>query len=224
VTPNLVYHNYSTWFRSFNGAIVPVAHDILKLELPTMHRVGAKGAEMVGLGAWGYGGPNNYILAKQLWHADADVDALFIEWLHRAYGPGWEPMRELYDMVEKRMMQWKEQESPVYRGEQYEINYAVIDFVHRPIFPDMERLYLRALEKVQTEAQRKRLEMFGDNLIKLHHDMAEAGMIENPQGSYFYRTEEQYQQFMRDTEFSLSLYRDHGQRFTGGIWKGEWSG
>jgi hypothetical protein len=53
----------------------------------------------------------------------------------------------------------------------------------------------------------------------------DAGMaVPDPVKSLFYRTEDQYRQFLADTETTLSLYADHGKRFTGPIWKGEWSG
>ncbi|MBM3501154.1 MAG: DUF4838 domain-containing protein, partial [Armatimonadetes bacterium] len=224
VTPNLVYHNYSTWMRSFNGAPVPPGLDILKLELPTLRRHGIRGVEMVGLGAWGYGGPTNYILAKQMWDAEVDVDALLHEWLQRAYGPGWESMDRLYRLLEARMKARKEQETIIYRGVQYEVNYDVIADVHRPIFPEMERLYLEALSRAETPKQRQRLEMLGENLVMLHYNMRQAGMLEEPERSILYRSEEAYSRLLADTEFSLALYRDHGRRFTGPIWKGEWNG
>lgn len=66
--------------------------------------------------------------------------------------------------------------------------------------------------------------MFGDNLVMLHYNMRKADMLEEAEKSIFYRTDEQYGQFLKDTKFSLSLYRDHGKRFTGPIWKGEWRG
>ena len=224
LTKNFMYHNYSTWFRSLNGAIVPPGFDILKLELPTLHRNGVTGVEMVGLGAWGYGGVSNYLLAKQMWDAEVDVDALYREWLERAYGPGWQSMDQLYQTLETRMKAWKERETPNYSGEQYEINYAVIDNVYRPVFRDLERLYLEAVNKAETTPQRQRLAMFGENLIMLHFNMRHAGMLEEPDKSSFYRTDEHYSEFLKETEFSLALYRDHGRRFTGPIWKGSWQG
>ncbi len=75
VTPNLVYHNYSTWMRSYNGAPIPPALAILKLEIPAAHAAGARAVDMLGLGAWGYGAPTNYILAKQMWNPRVNVDA-----------------------------------------------------------------------------------------------------------------------------------------------------
>lgn len=222
-TSNLVYGSYTVWMRSFNGAIIPPPRAILKMELPIAYEAGYRGASMIGLGAWGYGAPTNYVLAKMMWDAGIDVDATLDEWMQRAYGPGWEAMRDLYSLVEERLYEWKRQETIEYRGYQYEVNYELIDTVHRPIFAEMERLYLKALAQAETDAQRARLEMFGDNLIKLHHDMREAGMIEGGEDSYFYRTPEQYQRWWESREFSLSLYRDGSDRFAYPIWHGEWS-
>lgn len=218
-TSNLVYGSYTVWMRSFNGAIVPPPRAILKMELPIAHQAGYRGASMVGIAAWGYGAPTNYVLARQMWDADLDVDATLDEWMQRAYGPGWESMRKLYALVEQALTRWKQAETIEYRGEQYEINYEVINNVHRPIFDDMERLYLDALARVETDKQRARLEMFGDNLVQLHHDMRAAGMIEGGQDSYFYRDDAAYQTWLEEQRNSLSL---DPRRYP--IWHGEWSG
>lgn len=103
------------------------------------------------------------------------------------------------------------------------MNYDLIEKVHLPVFAEMERLYQHALAKAETQAQRHRLGMFGANLIMLHYNMRKAGMLAEAEKSSFYRSDEAYQDFLKETEFSLSLYRDHGKRYTGPIWKGEWS-
>lgn len=224
VTPNLVYHNYSTWMRSYNGAPVPVGREILKLELPMVYEAGARAVDMVGLGAWGYGAPTNYILARQMWNPRLDVDGTYREWLQRAYGPGWEAMEKLNAMLEGRMMARKAKEPPAYRGQNYEVNYELIADVHAPVFAEMERFYGEALAKTATEAQRRRLEMFGDNLVVLHHDLRQAGLLTDAEKSIFYRDEEAYRKFLADTEFSLALYRDHRNRYSVPLWKGEYRG
>jgi len=89
----------------------------------------------------------------------------------------------------------------------------------------MERLYQQALELAATDKQRARLVMFGDNLVMLLHDMRAAGMVvPGAEQSVFFRTEDQYQQFLKDTEFSNALYRHAGKRWLGPVWKGEWNG
>jgi len=224
ITPNFVYHNYSNWMRAFNGTPIPPAFDILKLELPTVKKYGAKGVEMVGIGAWGYGAPTNYLYAKQMWDTDVDLEATYREWLQRAYGPGWEPMDKLYRMIEQRLKTRKEKESPVYKGEMYEINYAVAEDVFAPVFGEMEKLYLEALSKAATEKQRQRLAMFGENLIILHWSLRKVGLIAETEKSTFYLSDEQFERFLADTENSLAPYRDGGKRYTKPIWKGEWRG
>ncbi len=225
ITPNFVYHNYSNWMRSFNGAPLPAARDILRLEIPTVAKSGAQGCEMLGLGAWGIGGPANYLIAKQLWDPRVDVDRTYEEWLRLAYGPAYAPMRQMLDLIEQRFVAYKSAESPVYKGEMYEMNYAKVEQIYLPIFPEMERLYLAASAQARTDKQKRRLELFGDNLIQLHWGMTRAGMTwPGADKSVFYRTDEQYAQFLKDTEFAWWLYRDPGKRYTGPIWKGEWSG
>ncbi len=225
VTRNFVYHNYSTWMRSYNGAPVPPGLDLLKLEIPALKRHGVWGVDMVGQGAWGYGAVGNYILARQMWRADIDVDEVYREWLQRSYGPGWQAMDRLYMMLESRMLERKRKETIEYHGEMYEVNYDVIEKVYLPVFTEMERLYLEALGQASTDGQRKRLEAFGENLIMLHYNMRQAGMpLSKPENSFFYRSDEAYRKFLDDTEFSLALCRDHGKRFTGPIWKKQWQG
>ncbi|MBM4081803.1 MAG: DUF4838 domain-containing protein, partial [Planctomycetes bacterium] len=225
LTPNLVYHNYSTWMRSLNGAPVPPGLDLLKLEIPAAKRHGLIGVDMVGMAAWGYGAVGNYILARQMWKADVNVDELYREWLQRAYGPGWHAMDKLYMTLEARLKERKEKESIQYKGEMYEINYDVIEKVYLPVFDEMERLYLEALSKAATEPQRKRLETFGENLVMLHYGMRKAGMaLKDPEKSHFYRADDAYQKFLEATVFSLALDQSYGKRYTGPIWKGEWRG
>lgn len=225
VTPDFVYHNYSNWMRSFNGAPLPCARETMKLELPTLRQCGAQGAEMVGLGAWGYGGPTNYLYAKQMWDARTDVDKTYEEWLRLAYGPAYEPMRKLLGLIEQRFVAYKSAEDPAYRGHMYEMNYEKTEQIYLPIFPEMEKLYLEALGQVPTDKQKRRLEMFGDNLVMLHWGMTRAGMTWPEAGkSAFYRTDEQYEQFLKDTEWAFWLYRNSGKRHVAPIWKGEWSG
>jgi hypothetical protein len=218
-TDNMVYGSYTVWMRAFNGAFIPSPRAILKMELPIAHEANYRAASMVGIAAWGTGAPTNYVLARQMWDAELDVDATLDDWMRRAYGPGWESMRALYRLVEEKLTQWKERESIVYRGEQYEINRAVIENVHLPVFGEMERLYLDALAKAETDAQRARLELFAANLIQLHHDLRAAGMIEGGEDSHFYRTDEQYAAWLEEIKMTLAL--DPRQY---PIWEGEWSG
>ncbi|PIU65402.1 MAG: hypothetical protein COS85_08930 [Armatimonadetes bacterium CG07_land_8_20_14_0_80_59_28] len=212
VTPNFLYLNFSVWFRSLNGTPLPPGLPLLKLEIPTAHRTGAKGVGMVGIGAWGYGGCENYILAKLLWDAESDVDALYREWMQKTYGPAWKTMDQFVMMIEDRVLARKHEENPRYSGDNYEVNYDFVEQVCKPIFSEMERLYLQAMSEVKTDKQSQRLAMLGDNLVMLHYNLRKADMLAEPEKSTFFRTDEQYVQFLAATEFALSMYRDHGHR------------
>lgn len=222
--PELVYHNYSTWMRSLHGGPLPPGLGILELELPSLFAAGVRSAEMVGIGAWGYGAPTNYLLARQLWSADADVRALYREWLQRAYGPGWRSMERLFAFLEGRILEHKRGEPAEYRGEQYEVNVEFAHAVYAPLFGEMERLYRAAVAEAATEPQRHRLEMFGDNLTVLHHSLRRAGLLEHPERSSFYQTDEALRVFLRERESSFALERNVATRPLGPLWAGQWPG
>lgn len=224
ITPHLFYHNYSTWMRSFHGAPLPVSLDILRRELPAAAKHKAWGARMVGTSAWGVNAPINYLLAKQLWNPGLDVSAALDEWLARAYGPGGRHMRALYDELDAKMLAHKEAQSPVYKGSNYEVNEEVMKTVYAPLFPALERHYRAAWAECATDAQRARLQMFGDNLIQLHHALRQAGLIAADTTSIFYRDDAGFETFMKNMESTFSLYRDGNGLDRGPIWKGEWRG
>ena len=223
ITPHFYYHNYSTWMRSFHGAPLPVSLDILERELPAAARHNAWGARMVGTSAWGVNAPINYLLARQMWNARLDVGAALDDWLLRAYGPGWKPMRKMYDELDARMRVHKEAQSPVYKGSQYEVNEDVMNSVYAPLFPAIERHYRDALSQCATDAQRRRLEMFGHNLTQLHFALRKAGLIADDAGSIFHRDDAAFAKFLHEMESGFSLYRDRHGIDHGPIWKGEWT-
>ena len=148
-----------------------------------------------------------------------DVDAIYAEWLDRAYGPGAASMRKVYDLLDDRLLAHKRKESIVYRGSMYEMNKALIEAVHLPIFADMERLYLRAFSLAKTDAQRKRLKMFGDNLILLHGNLRRAGMLKNPRASTFYLTDAAFEQFKREVTEAFWIHIKVEP-----VWDGEYRG
>lgn len=222
ITPHFFYHNYSTWMRSYHGAPLPPSLDILKRELPTAAERHAWGARMVGTSAWGVNAPINYLLAKQLWNAKLDVSATLDEWLQRAYGPGWKSMRQVFDDLDARMLAHKEAQSPIYKGSQYEVNEDVMRHVYAPLFPRIEQHYRETLTRCETDPQRRRLAMFGDNLIQLHFALREAHLIEEDGQSLFQQTDAAFASFLREQESGFSLYRDQRGIDHGPIWKGEY--
>lgn len=63
---------------------------------------------------------------------------------------------QLNQLLESRLMACKACESPVYRGQNYEVNDELISAVHAPAFADMERLYLAAPATVMKQQKGKK--------------------------------------------------------------------
>jgi hypothetical protein len=118
----------------------------------------------------------------------------------------------------------KEAQSPFYRGSQYEVNEEVMKAIYAPMFPAIERHYRDTRASCATEAQRRRLAMFGDNLIQLHFALRKAGLIADDGKSLFHRDDAAFAKFLQDMESTFSLYRDNRGLDHGPIWKGEWRG
>jgi hypothetical protein len=133
-------------------------------------------------------------------------------------------MRGLYDALDARMKQHKESQPPIYKGSQYEVNEDVMKAIYAPLFPIIEQHYTQTLAQCATEPQRKRLAMFGDNLIQLHHALRKAGLLTDPAKSIFNRDDGAFIKFMHDMESTFSLYRDDQGSDKGPVWKGEWRG
>lgn len=223
ITPHLFYHNYSTWMRSFHGAPLPPAPELLQRELPAAAAYKAWGARMVGTSAWGVNAPINYLLSKQMWNAGLNVGAELDSWLQRAYGAGGSHIRELYNALDARMLAHKQSQPPAYKGSQYEVNEDVMKAVYAPLFPNMEANYLAALSACRSDIHRKRLAMFGDNLTQLHFALRKAGMISDNPRSVFQLEDPAFAVFMSRMESTLSLYRDDRGLDHGPVWKGEWN-
>lgn len=221
ITENFNYSSWSLWLRDFVGAPLPPPLPLMKFEFQTLHENNVKRVWFMGIGAWGYGACHNYLMAKLMWNADADVDALYREWMRKAYGPAWEPMDKFHMLLLKRILDRKNAESPRYTGDNYEVNYDFVDKVYKPVFPELERYYVEALSKAETEKQRKRIGILGDNMKMLHYNMRRAGMLADPEKSVFYLSNEAYPKFLTDSRYFLSLYRDHGLRDTPLLYNGQ---
>lgn len=223
VTPEVGYGNYSTWLRDDCGAPYGPGLEILALELPAVHRHGFQTVSMVGSAAWGYAGVTNYLTARLEWDPTQDVAVLYTDWLKRAYGGGWQAMDRLYRMLDEALKQYKTTVEPVeYRGSNYELTYDVIKHVHLPLWSRIESLYLEAMSRAGTDAQRARLQMFGDNLIIFQHALRQVDLLPEPEKSPFYRTDEQFAEWVKQHEGSLALCATtEGETIISPIWAPE---
>lgn len=182
------------------GTPQPPGRSILKCIFPVLGREKLKYIYFYGFGAWGYGALHNYVVARLMWDPARDVDELCDEWLRRAYGGGAAPMKRLYDLLETELGNYKRGHNANYR-----LLPEIVHSVYLKIFPEIERLYSQAMAAPKTELQQKRLAMFGDNLILLHWNLRKANLLEAPQKSMFYRSDDEFRKFAERACGSLAF-------------------
>lgn len=196
------YYGASTWMRVGIGAPLGPSLPLLKHTFSTLRKSGFKSVYYYSL-PWDSCGVHNYLAAKLMWNAEADVDKLFADWLDRAYGPGAPAMAKLYKLLDRKMEAYKKA-APRARSD-YEMTSDLALKVYVKNFSTLEALYKEALTKVRTDAQRARLEAFGDNLVILHHVFQEAGVLEGAHRSMFLRTAEEYKEFLEEKKNSSAI-------------------
>lgn len=207
LTENVGYHNYCHWHRSHNGAPYGPAREVMKLQFPILKKYGYMSIREYGTSAWAYGGPNNYLLAKLMWNAQADVDALYAEWLQLAYGAAEPAMAGIYALLDDGFREFKtEHESFHYHGDNYEILSDKIRTIYLPRLARLEALYRDALALTARERTRRRVQMFGDNMVVFHYNLRKAGYLAQPETSFFYRS---------DTDFAAFLAQSNANVFGG---------
>ena len=187
------YYGASTWMRVGIGAPLGPSLPLLKHTFRTIRQNGFRAVYYYSL-PWDSCGVHNYLAAKLMWNAEADVDGLFHEWLQRAYGPGAEPMARLYALLDREMEAYK-QTAPRARSD-YEMTSDLAMKVYLKHFWTLEALTAEALAKAATPVQRARVEAFGDNLAILHHVLQEAGILEGAERSVFRRNAGEYRAFL----------------------------
>jgi hypothetical protein len=196
------YYGASTWMRVGIGAPLGPSLPLLKHTFATIRKSGFDSVYYYSL-PWDSCGAHNYLAAKLMWNAGADVETLFADWLARAYGPGGEPMGRLYALLDAEIGAFKK-DAPRIRAD-YEMTSEMALKVYLKNFWKIEELYKEAVAKAATEPQRVRLAVFGDNLAILHHVFLEAGVLDGAQKSVFYRTPEQYKAFLDAKKGSLAV-------------------
>jgi hypothetical protein len=187
---------------AYSCAPLPASVPTLKTIFPALKQHGVLGAYFYGIESWGTAAAHNYIVAKLLWHANADVDALFDEWFDRAYGPAAAgPMKRLYRLLDDKLAAHKRATGDF----QWRFMPEMALAVQAPFFDEMESLYADALSKTVTPAQRRRLEMFGDNMVVFHYHLRKVGRLASPERSRFYRSDGDFHRFAEANLASLAL-------------------
>jgi hypothetical protein len=201
-SPFVGYYAASTWMR--NGIGAPLGPS-LPLLAHTFKTLADKRFEAV----YYYSlprdscGVHDYLVLKLMWNPHADIDALFQEWLDRAYGPGGTAMGRLYRLIDAELAAGK-QAAPLIRAD-YEMTSELAIQVYAKNFQTLESLYREAVSKAQTDAQRRRLADFGDNMTILHHVLAEAGLLKDAAASSFAKSPQDYAAFLAAKKDSIAV-------------------
>jgi len=85
------------------GAICSPGLEILEFIYPRLKQHGMQGVYVYGQPPWGVGGVSNYLLAKLAWDPDADVEALFVEYMQRAYHEGAPEIEQIYRLMDAEL-------------------------------------------------------------------------------------------------------------------------
>ena len=191
------------------GAPFPPGKPILKRLFPQIHRQRWEAVYWGSTyGVQGWSGLHNYLVAKLMWDAEADVDALAQEWLERAYGPGGPLIGQMYDKLDEQLAAYKNAHPKDF---EYDAVPAQVRAIHLPLFPQIESLYRAAMSKTESDAQRQRLQMFGNNLVLLHWNLRQAGWLEKPEQSSFYRSDADFRTFLEQNSAQPSISKTNAK-------------
>ncbi len=97
------YFSVNTWDRDLPGRARGSDLDYLADIIPRFHTYGARFFSAESSDNWAPNGLGYYVASRLLWNVDeADqVDALVEDFLNKAFGPGADPMREFYQILDR---------------------------------------------------------------------------------------------------------------------------
>ncbi len=201
VTANISYYDLPTSVANDLGAINPPGLKILKWLYPRLKQARMKGVYVYGNSAWGYAGPMNYLLAKLAWNPDADVDAIFNEYIDLCYAEGAPEMKQLYTLLDNAT----EAYFNANHRETYTLSADRLRKVYGANFAELEKLYRAAEAKITDPDAKARLSMLGANLTILHSNLRQIKAVENPQNSSFYLPNKKFSAFLETWENTLAV-------------------
>lgn len=201
IAPNLGYSNYLHWHRSRGSAPLAPAPELMKLEFAALRKHGIQSVREAVESNWAYAGPNNWLLARLMWKADADVDALYREWLDLAYGGGAEAMGRVYALLDDAFRKFKQQDEPFhYSAGQYDIDKPKIMKIYLPLLPQMDLLCREALAKAKDQRAEQRIGLFIDNMKFFHQALARAGYPLPDKNLIFALSDDEFAKFSASPE------------------------
>ena len=202
VTTNISYYDLPNCVPNNIGAINPPGVKILKWLYPRLKQAQMKGVYVYGNAAWGYAGPMNYLLARLAWNPEADVDALFDEYIGLCYAEGAPEMKQFYMLLDNATEEYYNAN----HKENYLLSEDRLRKVYGANFAELEKLYRAAEARITNPDAKARLRMLGANLTILHWNLRQFNAVDNPQTSSFYLPNKAFYAFLKLWNNSLAIY------------------
>jgi len=201
IAPNLGYSNYLHWHRSRGCAPLAPAPELMKLEFATLKKHGIQSVREAVESNWAYAGPNNWLLARLMWTANADVDALYREWLTLAYAEGGDAMGRVYALIDTAFREFKQQEEQFhYATGRYDIDKLKIQKIYLSLLPRIHTLCQEALAKVNDQRAKQRISLFVDNMKFFHRELRRARYVRADEDLGFALSDEEFERFAASPE------------------------
>ena len=211
ITDNLGYYDLCVNLSSQSGAPNPPGAKILKFIFPRLKQQGIKSLYLYGESAWGHAGLLNYTLAKLMWNADADVDAVIEEFCRLAYGKGADEMLQVYRLLDDELEAYYIKDKTA----RYHITPPMLKEVYAGTFSQIEELHQQAGKKVEDENVKARLKMFGDNMRVLCWYLRQNRLLKNPEASAYYLPMQEFNVFILASDESLALGESFSRKVAG---------
>lgn len=207
-TENISYYDLPVNITTEAGALNPPGLEILKFIYPKLADAHIKGVYVYGDPAWGRAAPLNYLLAKLAWNPNADVEALFDEYCAKAYGAGGDDINRMFRLLDSEVARHFREFSKA----SYALTTDMMRDIYAKNFPEIEQRYYAAHSKVKDVDAKFRLEMIADNLKVLHWNLRQHDLLEDPQASGFYLTDDGFFNFLSANRGSLALHPMDGTK------------
>ncbi|MEX0777051.1 MAG: DUF4838 domain-containing protein [Phycisphaeraceae bacterium] len=180
---------------------VPPGRKVLADIYPALKKANFGGARVDGMDAWGYGGAYNWVTARLLWHADADVDQLCEEYYAKCYGKGGAAMSQLYGLLEEQTEKYIVGDPTA----TYHMQPKAIRAIYLPVYARLEELYQQAQSAIDTDDARQRLELFGWSMRGLYRVLEDYGWLLNARQSVFYMSEPDFIKWLETQKSSIYI-------------------
>ena len=210
ITDNLGYYDLCVNLSNGSGAPNPPGAKILKFIFPRLKQQGVKSLYLYGESAWGHAGLLNYTLARLMWDADADVDAIIDEFCHLAYGKGATEMSQIYQLLDVELEKYYIKDKTA----RYQITPPMMKEVYAANYAKIEKLHQQAVTKATDANVKSRLKMFGDNMRVLNWYLRQNGFLKNAKASAYYLPMKEFNKFMTANDHSLALAENYSQMKT----------